>query len=103
MTDKEIFDKAVDKVYDNTGQAKLIKGAFLSMSKYLIFDHSFAKAFWGEETVYLHDNVPVDGLCSECYRKQSNKAVQFAKPAWQYHLQQMVLKEEPLKYLKRYL
>ncbi len=46
----------------------------------LIFSHDFAIAFWGEETALI---------------PRGN--------AWQFHLQQMVLEEEPLKYLERFL
>ena len=52
----------------------------------LIFDHSFAKAFWGEECYYSDENQLFDDrLC------------------WEYHLQQMVLEKEPLKYLEKFL
>ena len=44
----------------------------------LIFDKDFAKAFWGEDTI--------TGL-----------------PEWKYHLQQMILEDNPLKYLEKYL
>lgn len=47
--------------------------------KNVIFSHDFAKAFWGEE---LEGWPPTD---------------------WETHLQQMVLEEEPLKYLERFL
>lgn len=39
----------------------------------LLFDHKFARAFWGEE-----------------------------EPGWQQHLQLMVLKENPIEYLKQF-
>ncbi len=45
----------------------------------VIFSHSFAKSFWGEE------ETPGVGV------------------AWQYHLQYMVLEKEPLKYLEKFL
>ena len=41
----------------------------------IIFSHDFAKAFWGEDILEI----------------------------WQYHLQQMVLELQPLKYLERFL
>ncbi len=52
-----------------------------------LFSHSFAKAFWGEEETW------------HFYAE----AVETVLPAWQYHLQQMVLEEEPLKYLEKFL
>lgn len=55
----------------------------------IIFTHDFAKAFWGEDDLkyYLSDN------------HLETKTV----PEWQYHLQQMVLEENPLKYLEKFL
>jgi len=55
----------------------------MAMLRDIIFDHDFAKAFWGE------------GLY--CVRP-GNKSV-----AWQFHLQQMVLEKDTLKYLKQFL
>lgn len=51
----------------------------------LIYSHSFAKAFWGEG-------------------EESYMGVQLAgKAVWQHHLQRMVLEEDPLKYLEKFL
>lgn len=55
----------------------------------LIFSHDFAKAFWGEYwgkkyendiTLWHPDQIP-----------------------WQWHLQQMVLEEDPIKYLEQFI
>lgn len=58
----------------------------------LIFDHSFAKAFWGEESglILEGDNNP------DCAGERMGKL-------WQYHLQQMVLEENPIQYLEKFL
>lgn len=47
----------------------------------LIFNHNFAKALWGETIWNLHD-TPEEDLY-----------------IWQHHLQQMVITEDPIKYL----
>lgn len=55
-----------------------------------IFSHEFAKAFWGEKD----------------WRNQSAEDRAKMQPpigVWQYHLQQMVLEEDPIKYLEKYL
>ena len=64
----------------------------------LIFSHSFAKAFWGEEIIETygwdkgnHDDNTERELAYFCYT--------YKKPAWKHHLQQMVLEEKPLKYI----
>lgn len=51
-------------------------------SNTLIFSHDFAKAFWGDEL------IPTDtGMC----------------PKYLHELQQMVLEENPIKYLEQFL
>ena len=48
----------------------------------VIFDHKFAKAFWGKKPFQLKYKTKIP---------------------WKYHLQQMVLEEEPIKYLEQFL
>lgn len=74
-----------------------------TLLKEIIFSHDFAKAFWGIKWG--------DGCCRYCqippglthpYPCPYRNAV--PEPlVWQYHLQQMVLEEEPLLYLKQFL
>jgi len=80
MNDLEIFKNALIKV---SGSEFHYTQGFASDVYAVIFSHKFAKAFWGEEEVNVY----------------------FAKfiPAWQYHLQQMVLKENPLSYIEKFL
>lgn len=54
----------------------------------IIFNHDFAKAFWGEKRTWYDPNTDEVDVVNE---------------GWQYHLQQMVLEEEPVKYLEAYL
>lgn len=62
----------------------------------IIFSHEFAKAFWGEEILFIdpYGKYGYDGDCQTCLIKL---------PAWQYYLQQMVIEKNPLKYLKQFL
>ena len=105
MKDEEIIKKAVERAVENgymlEGLDKDFRvkeyekdivvhsdGDWFSMS-YIIFSHSFAKAFWGEEEVTGMRVVGFD-----------------EKHKWrwfEYHLMRMVLEEEPLKYIERYL
>ena len=58
----------------------------------IILSHNFAKAFWGEELISIKENnkpFVINGLLEEI--------------SWRFHLTQMVLKKEPLKYLEGYL
>ena len=57
----------------------------------MIFSHAFAKAFWGEEGT----GIVCEGGVETAYEKMDN--------GWMHHLQQMVLEEEPLTYLARFL
>lgn len=55
----------------------------------LIFSHDFAKAFW--------NGIPEIGIATDEFQTQLGKL------GWQYHLQQMVLEEDPLSYLAKFL
>ena len=74
----------------------------------LIFDHNFAKAFWGEEKFYefqdqgeeveldlTDDKTHIDILAISLDKIQV--------PAWQYHLMQMAVRKKPLKYLEKFI
>lgn len=86
----------------------------------IIFNHDFAKAFFGEEEVmrnglnkmdyvlrWTEDHKKAYGLEEakniaiddwEYFKKQGQ-----IKPVWKFHLQIMVLEEDPLKYLEKFL
>jgi len=59
-----------------------------------IFSHDFAKAFWGENIIET-DNWSKQKW--ECCATQDHV------PAWQYHIQQMVLEENPINYLRKFI
>lgn len=115
MTDAEILKRAILKAYpDKKYQLgrMLTKGHFpddlLEYAKCqierdggyrLVFNHDFAKAFWGDGWV-----------CSKCLQPITTKGCMFFNSrhshtviSWQVYLQQMVLEPEPLKYLEKYL
>jgi hypothetical protein len=81
----------------------------------LIFSHWFAKAFWGEEKTDFEGypfpktdsgNLIID---SEGFIHDKEGTLyadidyEECPLAWQYHLQQMVLEKDPLKYLEKFL
>jgi len=91
MTDKEILNK----IFKNTGRdLRLLDFECNKSNEELlifnyIFSHDFAKAFWGEEM--LKDKIITN-------------AMNFIPiENWKWHLQQMVLETEPLKYLEKFL
>lgn len=55
----------------------------------IIFSHEFVKAFWGEKFDY--------------FEKFDKKGVLHGELLWQYHLQQLALSEDRLKYIGRFL
>ena len=63
----------------------------------VIFNHDFAKALWGEPYV-----------CSNCGKplNQHHEGVaghSYTVSEWRYHLQQMVIAPDPIKYLGEHL
>lgn len=105
MTNKEILQKAMEKYYFNAKEIIIIEGVnvtrvdvypigldYPSISvpyQCIIFSHDFAKAFWGVSENKVYKGYDDKG----CYMQHE----------WEYHLQQMVLEEEPLKYLEKFL
>ena len=105
MTDKEVLQKAIGKMYLEAREIKVIEyynilrvdvytmeSQFPAISmpyQCIIFSHEFAKAFWGEEKLNMREKIKL----SKCGHI----------PEWQYHLQQMVLEKDPLKYLEKFL
>lgn len=75
----------------------------------LLFSHDFAMAFWkpGAEITF---QVPAqtfqrrmsDGTIQMVQRKSFTRR-SARKDAWRYHLREMALAEEPLRYIRRYL
>lgn len=62
-----------------------------------LFDHSFAKAYWGEDKCCRGcGQTPknASGHCAFC----DNSDDPYWTPIWQYHLQQAVLSESPVDY-----
>lgn len=110
MTDQEILQKAIEKAVKNGwdydgARFDTVKGLHhpnlyefyehqesSTMSRTLafqevIFSHPFAKAFWKD----THEAT---------YTDKYERAI---SEDWQYHLQQMVLEENPIKYLEKFL
>jgi len=107
MTNEQILKKAIEKAIRGGWKGTVTAGVEIFDDYYmfkgvkekydyesvaeecgdLIFDHDFAKAFWGEEET----SIGFQNLHREC------------RYWWHYYLQQMVLEEEPLKYLEKFL
>lgn len=98
MTNEEILEKAVNKAVENGWKSLPWDKDYASyVTDGFIFKHDFAKAFWGKEKLCSH--------CGKVYVNHGDCGVSFTegKEAFKYHLQQMVLEEEPIKYLEQFL
>lgn len=100
MSNQEILTKAIQKAIDGGWDVDPLEaeGYMVIISEFygyrlangFLLSHDFAKALWGEgaRPVCLCDYE--DWICDEV-RHNTN--------AWQYHLQQMVIADDPIKYL----
>ena len=75
----------------------------------LLFSHEFAVTFWkaGEEITFqigtsTFQRRMADGTIKTVTRKPFIRR-SARKDAWRYHLREMALAEEPLRYIRRYL
>jgi len=59
----------------------------------ILFNHDFAKALWGEPKASV--SIAIGGS----YVIPTEKPIQAGNFGWQYHLQQMVIADDPIKYL----
>ena len=99
MTNEQILKKAIEKAVENgwdrivSGRRYAVDEVFMNWDTVnIIFSHSFAKAFWGQEEACQKEHSQEDFVGGYC-----------DKQMWQYHLAQMVLEEEPLKYIEKFL
>lgn len=116
MKEEEILNKAIEKAAKNGYippqkvvtvhpfyqyiDMHYIPGEFMS-SESIVFSHDFAKAFWGEDYLCIcgtrcKADDYVKHICSYEYGGQ-------ARLEWQHHLQQMVISETPIQYLKQFI
>ena len=85
MTDQEVLKKAIEKATRN-GFTWDKPWSFEYPDYFaLIYSHQFAKAFWGEKHYFLLD-------CGQEHDTQ-----------WEQHLIRMVLEENPIDYLRKFL
>lgn len=91
------MEKDLDIIeFDNGGRIE--EETLIVPVRDIIFSHDFAKAFWGDKKVY--PNGSNFGICyGACREELENEWIY----NWQYHLKQMVLEENPIKYLETFL
>jgi hypothetical protein len=103
MTNKQILNKAFEKAKRNGWKTEITnpiptrregKRHGRKLYFYIIFSHDFAKAFWGEEINKCSGDKYHLSCCGGCG---------ILEEGWQYHLTEMVLEKDPLKYLEQFL
>ena len=75
----------------------------------LLFSHEFAQSFWkaGEKITFMvpkqtFQRTRPDGTILTVNRKGYTRR-SLREDAWKYHLKELALVEEPLRYMRRYL
>ena len=122
MTNKKILEKAISIAIANGFEYKHENDErheaifYCDAYQCLIFDHNFAKAFWGKDRYYHINEGTIDGFTEEDeltlefiknedeeHLINNKSSYHWYQPKWQYHLQQLVLCEKPLKYIEQFL
>lgn len=118
LSDQQVLEKAIQKAVDGGWENKpvghideiatdLVNGCdCYGTLYYIIFNHGFAKALWGEK--WDAENA-IEKLSATISELHENGFTSFEKLLselllpWQYHLQQMVIAENPIDYLREHL
>lgn len=107
VSSKEILEKAIQKAIDGGWSAlnkdrmflgRFVDGDIVEANYNLIFNHDFAKALWGDS---WKEDCKTCGFTHYMYDKDQYDDEQ-ADP-YIYHLQQMVIAQDPIKYLGEHL
>lgn len=106
MEKQQILEKAIKKALKNAMvddvPASMFSFEFETWNWHnTIFSHGFAKAFWGEErSVGEYCGIEEkDGKHCDDWDCKKTTWVQ----GWENHLQEMVLEEDPIKYLEKFI
>lgn len=105
MTDRQILISALKKAFPNKNDIDiaLVNAYYDSNPDKIyyadIFSHKFAKAFWGEDMVH---KVIDSGGSRSAWNSLFGHELTY-EPIWKLRLSQMVLEENPLKYLEKFL
>lgn len=103
MTNKEILEKSIQKAIDGgwvDGRVALKETQSIPewaiptpVSIAIIFNHNFAKALWGDKEMRIKTDMGYQSAFGGV------KLTSVKMSAWKNHLQQMVIADDPIKYL----
>jgi len=93
----EVLEGSNDVVFGSDVVGRIWKSSEAIDIARLIYSHDFAKSLWGFNQVGLYDN-------DKWYNIQEDEDTPMMCPVsilenWQYHLQQMVISDDPIEYL----
>lgn len=114
MKNNKIFKIALEKAVKNGYESEITYdehfdqfmildkdgGFYLPSLIEIIFRHNFAKAFFGELPYRI---TGIIGWEPKDILNLTLKPAKITISTYQYHLQQMVLEENPIKYLEKFL
>lgn len=126
MTTEEILTKAIEKAIDNgwdyltfiawdekweppARKARQVMAEFYEMYSEaedsvfeidlvykMIFKHDFAEALWGDKQEYI---ISIEETLDGTNMKSGGYEEAYSIYAWEFHLQQMIIADDPIKYL----
>ncbi len=124
MSNQEILEKAIQKAidggwlrnikrfevltytYDNPDRDKTLNlwvakedgSGFRWDYTLFIFNHDFAKALWGDKQIGINYS-DLNKIPDDIFYENPDMESGLEAPAYKYHLQQMVISDDPIKYL----
>ncbi len=102
MKREEILKKCIERVNKRGGLKITHSVIWQGTEEILLFDHSFCKAFWGEDCKGFV-NKANQLICHKYCRIKDKENAHCYQPLWQYHIQQLALAEDRLKYMEKFL
>lgn len=93
---KKVINKAVENGFEAVDNESHAYPVTTDHYHQAIFSHRFAIAFWEDDMVGPQCGAIPSGC--ECGCAYENEIYR-----WQYHLQQIVLEEDPIQYLEQFL
>ena len=115
MTDRQILEKAMNKAVDSGWDIKSYFNRLgyypdttprefsinnIQAIYYLIFNHDFAKALWGDEENKSPLEANIGGKMGGSFDAGGAKMFEVTtKLGWKHHLQMMVIADDPIEYL----
>jgi len=118
MTNEQILKMAIEKatrngfkyepyLYSDGVHRVVTKVNEFYIFRQIIFSHNFAKAFWGTGGIeqflpdYSDEHRFFGGKL--CYPYNEGSGMTYKVATWKYHLMKMVLEEDPIKYLEKFI